>query len=138
MEKHLFLIAGPSGSGKSTIAKVIAPAANVAADDFMVDSNGNYEFRGEKLGYCHHQCGARVSMWMGDGVSPIAVHNTFTKKRDKEPYLKLAKSWGYTVHHIIADGDYQDTHQVPEFRKEAQASGFQFNNRYMRETRRNR
>jgi hypothetical protein len=64
--------------------------------DYWFIINGEYKFDGTKLGEYHGKCleEARVSMSEGKRVW---VHNTFSQRWELEPYLQLAKEFGYRV-----------------------------------------
>lgn len=111
--RKLYLIRGVSGSGKSTLAVELAGRNQVAADDFTgLYVNGNYQFNKQKESHqwCLNQC------WemMENGLTPIAVHNTFCKLAYLEPYIRLAKRFGYTVTVIKTEGNYGTVHNVPK------------------------
>ena len=44
----------------------------------------------------------------------VVVSNTFIKKWEYERYIDYAKTKGYTVNVVIANGNYGNTHNVPE------------------------
>lgn len=116
--KTLFIVRGLPGSGKSTLAKKLTQY-NCAADDWMVDNNGNYQFEIDKLGYCHKQCLEQVEKWMGNNgklcsCPTIAVHNTFTTNKEIKPYLQLAKKNGYKISVIHCENNFGNIHNVPE------------------------
>ena len=97
--KVLYIIRGASGSGKSTLANKITPCA-FAADDYFC-KNGKYKFNPEKLKEAHEWCKEQVQWYMMLGAEEIAVHNTFTRRWEVEPYLQLAEKYVYKVVEII-------------------------------------
>lgn len=121
----LYLIRGIPGSGKTTLANTLASGlvgspgitgvTVVAADDFMVDREGNYDFRPERLHYCHTQClkTTEAALKLGEAV---IVHNTLTTEKELEPYIRLAKELDvrYTV--IIVENRHEgkNVHGVPD------------------------
>lgn len=119
MEKILYIIRGVAGSGKTTLASLIAEATGGrthAADDFMVNEIGDYDFDPERLGYCHHRCRQAVLTDMKMGTETIIVHNTNTTERELAPYIELAKLFGYKIVSMVMERrhDFESTHGVPE------------------------
>lgn len=95
--KKLHLIRGLPGSGKSTLAARIAGEHVFEADQyFMV--NGAYTWRGDRIKDAHADCQRRVAEAMFQGLTPLAVSNTFVKLKMMEPYEQLATQYGYTIH----------------------------------------
>lgn len=120
MTKNLILVRGVSGSGKTTVAGMFANCLIFTTDDYWeLDGNG-YKFNATKLGIAHDWNQNRVEQAMKDfaGNMPIniAVHNTFTKESEMEPYFELAKKYGYRVHTIIVENRHgnENIHGVPD------------------------
>lgn len=118
--KTLIINRGCPGNGKTTLAKKIRGAVAIAADDMpgLYEKDGTYNQYMQKLS--HEWCQAGVESMMKDGIETIVVHNTFTKLLYIQPYLQLAKKYGYAVHivHseavILPDGSRtQSEHNVP-------------------------
>ena len=64
-KKIIYIIRGLPGSGKTTLAhNLVSRHCCVAADDFMVDENGDYAFDASKLGECHRRCTEAVESMM--------------------------------------------------------------------------
>jgi len=97
--KRLYIFRGPSGSGKSTAARAFL-SKNVGlhfeADEFFMQ-NGKYNFDASKLGQAHSDCQRRVRKAMEEGTYPLVVSNTSMTKWEVNPYLALAKEFGYEV-----------------------------------------
>lgn len=91
--KLLVLVRGVSGSGKSTYARQLTPS-NFAADDFF-EARG--EFDGSLLLVAHKTCQLLVEAALCAGTSPVAVHNTFVRLWELQPYLDMAQRYGYAV-----------------------------------------
>ena len=121
--KTLYIIRGVPGSGKSTLAHQLSKTV-VETDDFMM-VNGEYKYDKDKVYACHKKCFNKVLDYMAHNVSPIAVANTFIKKKDYKPYVDLAKEFGYDVEIKVCKGDYKNIHNVPQDRVEQMKSKFQ-------------
>ena len=114
MRKTLFIVRGLPGSGKSTLAAMLAPQANFAADDYFTDPDGAYHFDRALSPYAHADCQRRMVDAMRGDVEYIAIHNTFVESWEAESYYRLAAYHGYEVHVVEAQGDFGNTHEVPQ------------------------
>ena len=95
--RTITLVRGISGCGKTTLARQLALGGRrklLAADDFFVDSNGDYQFNPSDLPDAHAWCKREADLAMQKGLHVI-VHNTFTQRWEMQPYLKLADQYGY-------------------------------------------
>lgn len=126
--KVLVVVRGLPGSGKTTFAQDIMAQGDkmVAADDFMVDDNGDYFFDTKRLGYAHMCCRNAVELFMRAGEERIFVHNTFTTAMEMRPILKLARKYEYKIHSIIVENRHNgvSVHDVPEDRLETMRRRF--------------
>lgn len=116
---NLFLLRGIPGAGKSTLAHYLTErfdAIAVAADDFMVNNQGEYSFDLNRLAECHDKCRLKVEAAMQIQITNIIVHNTLTTMREMKPYLRLAEQYGYRVYSLIVENRHGnlDVHSVPE------------------------
>ena len=99
--KKLIILRGPSGSGKTTIAKTIVDTSQGRsvrheADDFF-HKDGPYNFDASKLGQAHGHCQSGVRASMASGTDTVIVSNTSMARWELNPYLALAKEFGYDV-----------------------------------------
>lgn len=110
---NLYLIRGVPGAGKSTLAGNLATKC-VAADDYF-DKNFNGEFKPHLLGEAHLFCMLDTEAFMQQGYD-VAVHNTFTRESEMEPYFNLAKEYDYNVFSIIVENRHgsNSIHNVPD------------------------
>ncbi len=119
--KNLILIRGVSGSGKSTFAEEFLYPISllISTDDFFM-VNGEYQFNPELLPENHSKCLKSVESEMKhpqqDICPNIAVHNTFTKAWEIEPYKELADKYGYNFYTIIVENRHKSSsiHNVPD------------------------
>ena len=119
--KILMILRGASGSGKSSLAHFLVnnsscEAVYYEADMFMENEQGQYEFKPEKLGYCHNKCVSSVEASMVSELPLIIVSNTSTKERDFKAYIDLANKHGYKVTSLVVENRHgnKDLHNVPE------------------------
>lgn len=130
--KVLTIFRGAPGSSKSTLAGLLAAnegndfAGPFEADDYMVNSKGQYEFDPSKLGECHRLCRQGVELAMRNGVGAIIQSNTNILRKDMQPYLDLAHKYGYKVREIIVKADFGNTHGVPVEKVEQMRARFQY------------
>jgi predicted kinase len=115
----LYLIRGLPGSGKSTLANSLhhfgAVGYVVEADMYFTDDFGTYRFDPSRLHEAHTWCKKHVEQCMKYKQS-VAVSNTFTTEKELQPYLDLAKEYGYTVISLIVENRHgsSSVHSVPE------------------------
>src|SRR5690606_34150037 len=111
--QEIVLIRGLPGSGKSTLAQQMSDThVHVEADDYFM-FEGRYLFDGNKIKDAHDQCYFRAVAALNASKS-VVIANTFTMKWEMEKYYTLAASFGCNVRVIVARGEYQNVHGVPD------------------------
>jgi predicted kinase len=115
MEKVLNIVRGIPGSGKSTFAKTLG-GQHYEADMFFINENGEYQFDFAKIKEAHQWCQGMVKGDMILEYPKIVVSNTFTQEWEMEPYIEMAKEYGYTVFTIVVENRHGgvNVHNVPE------------------------
>lgn len=114
----LTLIRGLPGSGKSTLARALKGlsfgAKHFEADQFFTTPNGVYRFDATKLPDAHKWCFDRAKEAIMRGHHNVIVSNTFTTKKEMQPYVELADVLGANLQIILCQADFGSTHNVPE------------------------
>ncbi len=106
--KHLYLVRGLPGSGKSTLAKLLPFDSHFEADMFFI-KDGEYKFDHTKIKEAHAWCQEQTRLAL-ERDETVVVSNTFVKKWEMEPYLKM---YPKAVIHT-ADGSFKNIHGVPD------------------------
>lgn len=119
MDKHktLVLLRGLPGAGKSTFANYIWESKAIfEADKYFYDDKGNYKWDGNLLDQAHKWCQEGVENAMIENYGEIVVSNTLTMNKDIEPYMELAKKYGYHVVSLIVENRHgnESEHNVPK------------------------
>lgn len=124
--KTLYIIRGVPGSGKTTLSNHLAGEDNVCeADKYFINEHGEYNYNRFDIGKAHKFCEACVKARMKIGAYRIAVSNTFIRTWEIDPYLRLAKEFGYNVFIIVSDHNGKSTHGVPLEKVEEMRGNFQ-------------
>lgn len=128
--KKLVIIRGIPGSGKTTMAKEICDGIikhpHFEADDFFTHSYlDEYNFSPELVKYAHQYCQLNTMKAMYEQHPKIVVSNTFTQIWELEPYLDMAKQFGYEVDIYVCDGEYPNVHGVPQEKVEEMKRRFE-------------
>lgn len=110
---NLYLVRGLPGAGKTSFAKSLG-IQSFAADDYFDKHHGG-EFKPELLSQAHQWCQNIVEEFIRSGES-VAVHNTFTREWEMEPYYKIADKFNCRVFSIIMENRHEgkSVHNVPE------------------------
>ena len=114
--KTLYIIRGIPGSGKSTLgSKLVKDGRCFAADDYMTNKDGKYEFDPVRLAECHRLCFGDVRDMLLDDVSneDVAVCNTFTQEWEYRRYIRVAYAIGWTPVVINVQSIHVNTHGCP-------------------------
>ena len=121
--RYMFLITGASGAGKSTLAQKLASNANGLiepisdireADDYWyIIGHGKYKFVPHLLPKAHQWCQDGVRNILDKGLNVI-VSNTNIRPRERAPYFKMAKEYGYKVVFIHLRSQFKSVHNVPD------------------------
>ena len=114
MEKVLIIVRGIPGSGKTTVAGMFGKAI-CCADDFFTHK-GKYVWKAERVGKAHEWCQRKCRRFMKAQVERIIVANTSTTEREMNPYMDLARQFGYMVFSVIVENRHGgvSVHGVPE------------------------
>jgi predicted kinase len=119
--KILKLIRGLPGSGKSTLAEDLfqcfsleeIPCRWVEADMYFI-KDGTYQYDKTLLSAAHRWCQDEARKAMENEIDVVLVSNTFTQKWEAEPYLEMAKQYGYNVQVIALSAEFGSIHSIPE------------------------
>lgn len=139
MKPVLIIVRGVSGSGKSTFARWLennlsswayTATQKFEADQWFIDNDEPWNPK--YLHTAHEWCQAEVKKSLQEGCVTV-VSNTTTTKKELEPYIKIATDLGVQYFVLIADGDYNNIHNVPEDKLCKQAQRFYFNNSLMQD-----
>lgn len=115
MEKVLIIVRGIPGSGKTTFAAMLGKAI-CCADDFFTTRDGKYVWKPERVGKAHEWCQRKCRRFMKAQAERIMVANTSTTEREMQPYMDLARQFGYKVFSVIVETRHgnKSVHNVPE------------------------
>jgi predicted kinase len=113
MKAVLILIRGLPGSGKSTLAKRLFKIGwrHYEADRFHMQ-DGVYRYEASRAGQAHAWCLQETTKALKEGYTVI-VSNTFTTRKELDPYLQMATVFGVPVKIIHCLGKFDTIHGVP-------------------------
>jgi len=103
-----------SGCGKTTFANLLGKAV-CCADDYFIH-NSEYKWVGKDIGKAHDWCQRKCRRFMKKRIDRIIIANTNTTVREMQPYMDLAKQFGYRTYSIIIENRHSNIsiHSVPE------------------------
>lgn len=110
--KIAYILRGLPGSGKSTIAAKLASSNHIfSTDDYFRNSEGIYKFDHTKPGQHHANNQGAFRVVCEEGVDPVVVDNTSTRRWEMEPYIKAARENGYTVVEMLVGDPWDEKYQ---------------------------
>ncbi len=120
--KTLVIIRGTPGSGKTTLAHALIEQAydrgdlveHCEADQFFTDHDGKYHYIPHLVPKAHEWCQRKVLKAMIERTPTIIVSNTSTVRSRIQPYLDLAKEYGYEVQQVVTFASFGSVHGVPK------------------------
>ncbi|CAF3566125.1 unnamed protein product [Rotaria sordida] len=100
--KVMFLMRGLPGSGKSTIVTILKRIYSksvvvCSADNYFIDSQGNYNFNRDKIGEAHLRCQQQTEDACKNNILAVIVDNTNIRMDECKPYFQKASNYGYIV-----------------------------------------
>jgi len=108
---RLIIVRGLPGSGKSTFAKSLN-IFHVEIDMFcMIDSK--YQWDATKGRQRSELCFSAARNALQAGID-VVVSNTFARKRDIEPYARLAREFNANFVVYLTTGGHRSIHPVPD------------------------
>tara|TARA_Y100000310_G_scaffold332881_1_gene409318 strand:+ start:7765 stop:8133 length:369 start_codon:yes stop_codon:yes gene_type:complete len=108
-------VRGLPGSGKSAVAaELVSDCGEMYAADDYFEKSGEYIFDPARLPEAHEECRNNVERAMEAKCPKIAIHNTFSKRWEAEPYFALAEKYGYSMSIIECQSNYGNVHGVPD------------------------
>lgn len=112
----LIIIRGLPGAGKSTLAKKMIAEnpdfLHFEADMYFV-KDGVYTFVASQISKAHEWCQNSTRTALQHGKSVI-VSNTFTTRREAQPYLSMAEKLGISYEIVTLTDNYGSIHNVPQ------------------------
>ena len=105
MSKTLIILSSVSGGGKSTFAELLwrkDPLNSVicSADNYFVNSNGDYNFDASQLGKAHQFSKNLCRDAMQADAGTVIIDNTNLKYRDYRCYIDYANQYDYSIVHM--------------------------------------
>lgn len=126
--KTVILIRGVAGAGKSTVANILISNrgyVSVSADDYFVDTDGNYNFDATQIHLAHADCQLKFLNFLKEpSTDVIIVDNTNVDMSAIETYKKLAEEYGSMFVSLIVENRHgnESIHNVPSYILDRQES----------------
>lgn len=142
--KTLHIIRGLPGAGKTCIAKGLyeyyshketpTPSERrsrlIEYDEFwyLIGKNEEYQFDESRVWEAHGWFESQVYDAMLRKIHHIVLVNTFITYQEMEPFIALAKMFGYDVQELIVKGPWQSLveHDVTKERLEEMKKDFEY------------
>ena len=85
-------------------------------DEYYYIHDGEYKWVAEDIGKAHAWCQRKCRRFMKKQIDVVIVANTSTTEREMQPYMDLARQFGYMVQSVIVETRHEgkSTHGVPE------------------------
>lgn len=128
MTTELIIIRGIPGSGKSTLAEKLATlydARILEADQYFINHAGIYQYDSTKIKDAHKWCQENTHQTLKQNQSAI-VANTFIRKWELNPYLRMAEELNIIPTVIIMNNEFSSIHNVPSDTIARMKSQFEF------------
>lgn len=130
--KNVIILRGLPGAGKSSLSDLLSGGNQdivCEADQFQLNSKGEYEFKRERLHYAHGKCFDKFKALVDKGEETIILSNTSTKRKEFIQYYKYAYDNDYRVTVTVVENYHgnKSIHDVPEEAMDAMRERFQIN-----------
>ncbi len=115
VEKILIIVRGLPSSGKTSFGKLLGTKAICSADDYITHK-GVYMWKPETVSKSHDWCQRKCRRFMQIGAQRIVIANTNTTAREMQPYIDMAKRYGYVYYSVIVEKRHENfnDHGVPQ------------------------
>ena len=107
----LILVRGLPGSGKSTFARKLKLSGYIHLEaDMYFETAGHYNFDHTRIKQAHEWCQEQTRTYLHIGRN-VVFSNTFVRKWEMEPYLRMPYS---QVTIVECTGSFGNEHGVPD------------------------